>query len=214
MVGSYVSTKWFRHSCGLVSRCRVSGDAVRKGGWYLDRQGRLAHAAVAQHHQLVQRHLAGHGVGLGAVGGQLSSWSASGPAGCVVQAACHVVAGSVSASAQAGPRRVVPAAGASESIGRRRAQRRTAVGGRGRSRGRGRGGARVNGERVSTSGAGVGAGSRNSRGPGGAITYRQRLSGLGRIDAGDVGWRGCGVDGHDSGGDAMEERGQKKRQVR
>ncbi|KAH7091018.1 hypothetical protein FB567DRAFT_616364 [Paraphoma chrysanthemicola] len=30
---------------------------------------------------------------------------------------------------------------------------------------------------------------------------------LGRIDAGDVGWRGCGVDGHDSGGDG---RGRSK----
>ena len=44
-------------------------------------------------------------------------------------------------------------------------------------------------------------------GHGCTITYRQRLSGLGRIDAGDVGWRGCGVDGHDSGGDG---RGRSK----
>jgi hypothetical protein len=43
------------------------------------------------------------------------------------------------------------------------------------------------------------------------LPYRQRLSGLGRIDAGDVGWRGCSVDGHDSG--VMDEGGQKKRAI-
>ena len=31
---------------------------------YLDGQGCLAHAAVAQHHQLVKRHLPRHGVGV------------------------------------------------------------------------------------------------------------------------------------------------------
>lgn len=59
MVGSYVSTKWFRHSCW------GSADdmARRDEGAYLDGQGCLANTAVAQHHQLVQRHFARHGDG-------------------------------------------------------------------------------------------------------------------------------------------------------
>jgi hypothetical protein len=42
---------------------------MHRGSAYLDGQGCLAYAAVAQHHQLVQRHFPRHCEGLGAAGG-------------------------------------------------------------------------------------------------------------------------------------------------
>lgn len=61
MVGSYVSTKWFRQSWGGQSHYPQE-DCV--AGGYLYGQGCLAHATVAQHHQLIQRHFACHGAGV------------------------------------------------------------------------------------------------------------------------------------------------------
>jgi hypothetical protein len=68
MVGSYVSTKWFRHSCHKS----VGSQSHAQGRLYLYSQGRLAHAAVAQHHQLVQRHFPRHGVGV--AGDAMRKW--------------------------------------------------------------------------------------------------------------------------------------------
>jgi hypothetical protein len=91
----------------------AGGRGERRKGWtYLDGQGRLAHTAVAEHHQLVQRHFSRHGVGLDAEavqrggecrerngscgGGLLSSEKASGPSEGVVQGRRQVVAEVVS----------------------------------------------------------------------------------------------------------------------
>ena len=58
MVGSYVSTKWFKQSWGIRQPGIMRYSSI--GLTYLDCQSCLAHATVSQDHQLVQCHLARH----------------------------------------------------------------------------------------------------------------------------------------------------------
>ena len=60
MVGSYVSTKWFKQSCGRGQFCLRRIQESERGA-YLDGQGCLAHASIAEHDKLVQCHFARHG---------------------------------------------------------------------------------------------------------------------------------------------------------
>jgi hypothetical protein len=57
MVGSYVSTKWFKHS---YSRLATSRPGAEGRNAYLNREGSFTHTSIPQHHQFVERHFSSH----------------------------------------------------------------------------------------------------------------------------------------------------------